>query len=226
MAWLSMLYPPDFFKNYNQLDCNYLIKLLFHNPPPANMDNLNKIFRSDFNKPDFNGGNYIYLIDLINNYFSQNIIIRGYNGKYLMIIASLFQSVNTLKKQYFVFPSGYEAELFYIKLRLLVKKLKLNINVMISHSGIKNIKLIDKLKKSDIIIYSCGRFLNNVDHKNIDILNNTIYFCDVDDYNLKIKEDITNYIRNINSPNYTIINYNSIYNPNQHLLGNYKYFNF
>ena len=126
MAWLSMLYPPDFFINYNQLDCNYLIKLLFNNPPPANMDNLNQIFRIDFNKPDFNGSNYIYLIDLINNYFSQNIIIRGYNGKYLMIIASLFQSANTLKKQYFVFPNGYEAELFYIKLRLLVKKLKLN----------------------------------------------------------------------------------------------------
>jgi len=206
-----MLYSTKYLNYNHRIKDYYKIKLFFNNPSPFNPTKIDQLFSYIFKLDKFNHQNYIKIIDLINNNYSIDTTINGYNGIYLLIIIALYQYYNTMKKQYFIFPTNTEATNFYRNIKLIFKKLYLNIKVKLSHSGVKDLDLIrtTPISKFDIVIYTGGRFLNHIQYKNINVLYNTTYICDLDKFKKDIRIEINDYFNNINSKIFTIVNYNS-----------------
>lgn len=224
MVWHSMLYPPEVF-NQQYEELQKYNKIYYNNPSPINIDILNQLFKILFKSSNFNGHNYLYMIDLINNYYSKDILIKGYNGLQFLIITSIFQKYNTLKKQFFVFPNNNEAESFYYKFQYVITQFQLDINIQISHPGIKNINAIQQLKNADIVIYTGGRFINNISYENINLKENTTYIFNFENFNLHFRQFFCNYF-NLLGNNSTIINYSTFEHNGTCFLGNFRHFNF
>ena len=163
MVWKYMLYPPNFLNTaINYTKDYHEMKLMFNNICPNN-------FKQIYNYQEFNKFNYkehLALINKINNYFSKDTCLFGINSIYILIVTAIFQVCNTNKKQYFVFPMNSNAEQFYFKLSEILDTMNIKKKIKLSHSGIKDMEMIQKLNNFDIIVYTGGRFLNNIEFKN------------------------------------------------------------
>lgn len=220
-----MLYPSEFLICENILKNDNYIRICFNNPIPSNPRKINQYFRKKYKLKKFKLINYMHIIDCINNYFYKNIIINGCNSIFLIIITAIFQSYNTKRKQYFVFPNTYEAEVFYFKLRDIIGEFNFNIRTKLSHSGIKDMNMINNLSQFDIIVYTGGRFINNLKFKNINIFYNTIYIFDFQNFNTSVQEKINSYFNSHSEFKFSLINYVSNKIENHNFNSNYQYFN-
>jgi hypothetical protein len=207
MIWETMIYPENFFRQNLKFKNDEFIKLLFNNPVPGKNTDLNLYFHNKFKFKNFNYLNYLKMIDSINNYYSKDIVITNINGILILVLTALFQVYNQNKKQYFIFPTNIEAEIFYNKLVEIINDLKLKINIKLSHSGLKDKKINHNLSNFDIIVYTPGRFINNISRQNINILGNFVYISDFEKYQLHIKDNITFLLNNYSTHNLNVINY-------------------
>lgn len=207
MIWETKIYPSEYFNSNVKFKNDDFLKLLFNNPLPGDNTNLNLYFHYKFKFKQFNYLNYLKIIDSINNYYSKNIVITNINGILILVLTALFQVYNQNKKQYFIFPTNIEAEIFYNKLVEIINDLKLKINIKLSHSGLKDKKINHKLSNFDIIVYTPGRFINNITHQNINILGNFVFISDFEKYQTQFRDNITYLLNSYSSQNLNVINY-------------------
>lgn len=224
MIWETMIYPEDFFRQNLKFKNDEFIKLLFNNPTPGENNNLNLYFQNKLNFKHFNYLNYLSIINSINNYYSKDIIITNLNGILILVLTALFQVYNQNKKQYFIFPTNIEAEIFYNKLVEIINDLKLKINIKLSHSGLKHKKINHNLSNFDIIVYTPGRFINNISRQNINILGNFVYISDFEKYQPQIRDNITMLLNSLSRHNLNVINYISRDISTMTLDPNFRYY--
>lgn len=206
MVWNSMLYPSEYLE-INKKQFNPIEKIMFTNPTPKNLvSNLKK----DTTLNSINLKQNINIIDQINNYYSKNIYITGKQSVFILMINAIFHLCNSYKKQYFVFPNNKSAENFYFKLFDLINSLNIKKKIKLSHSGIKDLNILHSIKDYDIIIYSVGRFINNLSHKNINLYYNTTYLCDLDYYKSNNLDNVVEYLNSYTRyPHLTVVFHNS-----------------
>jgi hypothetical protein len=224
MIWETMIYPGDFFRPNLKFKNDEFIKLVFNNPVPGKNTMLNLYFHNKFKFKNFNYLNYLRMIDLINNYYSKDIIITNSNGILILFLSALFQVYNRNKKQYFIFHTNSEAEIFYYKLVEIINDLKLKINIKLSNSRLKNKKINHNLSNFDIIVYTPGRFINNISHQNINILGNFVYISDFEKYQPQIRDNITFILNSYSTQKLHVINYISRNISTLVLDPNFRYF--
>ena len=102
------------------------------------------------------------------------------------------------------------AENFYFKLFDLINSLNIKKKIKLSHSGIKDLNILHSIKDYDIIIYSVGRFINNLSHKNINLYYNTTYLCDLNYYKSNNLDNVFEYLNSYTRyPHLTVVFHNS-----------------